>query len=202
MSNESVMSGTAAGFLPISDVLFELMIPLGRRWKSYSFPSTTTVCPALLPPWKPKPRHLYHAFGQCSHPFIHSNLLRTRNMTSSACNICFLLREGYRLQTARLLSCPPCPPLLLISPDMAATGGSSTEFTLAKTCPSHISSHPGYVTSNSPRGRGSPALLRAHAGVSVTTQSTQSTTGQLQRGLVNTRPAPRLRLPTLVCRAE
>ena len=27
-------------------------MPLGRRWKSYSVPSTTTVCPALLPPWK------------------------------------------------------------------------------------------------------------------------------------------------------
>lgn len=34
------------------DVLLVLMIPLGRRWKSYSLPSTTTVCPALLPPCK------------------------------------------------------------------------------------------------------------------------------------------------------
>lgn len=40
--------------LPISDVLLVLMIPLGRRWKSYSFPSTTTVCPALFPPCKLK----------------------------------------------------------------------------------------------------------------------------------------------------
>lgn len=30
------------------------MIPLGRRWKSNSLPSTTTVCPALLPPCKHK----------------------------------------------------------------------------------------------------------------------------------------------------
>lgn len=36
----------------MSDVLLVLMIPLGRRWKSYSLPSTTTVCPALLPPCK------------------------------------------------------------------------------------------------------------------------------------------------------
>ncbi len=27
-----------------------MMMPLGRRWKSYSTESTTTVCPALLPP--------------------------------------------------------------------------------------------------------------------------------------------------------
>lgn len=40
--------------LPMSDVLLGLMIPLGRRWKSYSFPSTTTVCPALLPPYRIK----------------------------------------------------------------------------------------------------------------------------------------------------
>lgn len=40
--------------LPMSDVLLGLMIPLGRRWKSYSLPSTTTVCPALLPPCKSK----------------------------------------------------------------------------------------------------------------------------------------------------
>lgn len=35
-------------------VTFGLMIPLGRRWKSYSTESTTTVCPALLPPWGKK----------------------------------------------------------------------------------------------------------------------------------------------------
>lgn len=29
-----------------------LMIPLGSKWKSYSRSSTTTVCPALLPPCK------------------------------------------------------------------------------------------------------------------------------------------------------
>lgn len=40
--------------LPMREVLLELMIPLGRRWKSYSLPSTTTVCPALLPPCKSK----------------------------------------------------------------------------------------------------------------------------------------------------
>lgn len=38
----------------MSDMLLGLMIPLGRRWKSYSLPSTTTVCPALLPPCKSK----------------------------------------------------------------------------------------------------------------------------------------------------
>lgn len=37
--------------LPMNAVTFGLMIPLGRRWKSYSTASTTTVCPALLPPW-------------------------------------------------------------------------------------------------------------------------------------------------------
>lgn len=37
-------------YLPINAVTFGLMIPLGKRWKSYSTESTTTVCPALLPP--------------------------------------------------------------------------------------------------------------------------------------------------------
>lgn len=45
----------------MSDVLLGLMIPLGRRWKSYSLPSTTTVCPALLPPYKLK-QGTYHDY--------------------------------------------------------------------------------------------------------------------------------------------
>ncbi len=32
------------------------MIPLGRRWKSYSLSPTTTVCPALLPPCESRKR--------------------------------------------------------------------------------------------------------------------------------------------------
>jgi len=32
------------------DLHLGLIIPLGRRWKSNSAPSTTTVCPALFPP--------------------------------------------------------------------------------------------------------------------------------------------------------
>lgn len=36
--------------LPITDLHLGLIIPLGRRWKSNSAPSTTTVCPALFPP--------------------------------------------------------------------------------------------------------------------------------------------------------
>lgn len=35
---------------PMKAVTLGLMMPLGRRWKSYSTESTTTVCPALLPP--------------------------------------------------------------------------------------------------------------------------------------------------------
>lgn len=35
---------------PMNDVHLVLIIPLGRRWKSYSFSSTTTVWPALFPP--------------------------------------------------------------------------------------------------------------------------------------------------------
>lgn len=35
----------------MKDTALVLMMPLGSRWKSYSFPSTTTVWPALLPPW-------------------------------------------------------------------------------------------------------------------------------------------------------
>ena len=38
--------------LPRIERAFSLMIPLGRRWKSYSISPTTTVCPALLPPCK------------------------------------------------------------------------------------------------------------------------------------------------------
>ena len=40
----------APELIPIKAVTFGLMIPLGRRWKSYSTESTTTVCPALFPP--------------------------------------------------------------------------------------------------------------------------------------------------------
>lgn len=39
-----------AFYLPITEMHFSLMIPLGKRWKSNSFPFTTTVCPALFPP--------------------------------------------------------------------------------------------------------------------------------------------------------
>lgn len=39
-------------YSPMSDIHLVLMIPLGRRWKSYSVPSTTTVWPALFPPCK------------------------------------------------------------------------------------------------------------------------------------------------------
>lgn len=36
--------------LPITDCVLFCITPLGNKWKSYSTPSTTTVCPALLPP--------------------------------------------------------------------------------------------------------------------------------------------------------
>lgn len=36
--------------VPMKERAFLLSTPLGRRWKSYSTESTTTVCPALLPP--------------------------------------------------------------------------------------------------------------------------------------------------------
>ena len=36
--------------LPMMDLHLGLMMPDGRRWKSYSLLSTTTVCPALFPP--------------------------------------------------------------------------------------------------------------------------------------------------------
>ena len=39
----------------MKDTALVLMMPLGNRWKSYSLPSTTTVWPALLPPWEQKP---------------------------------------------------------------------------------------------------------------------------------------------------
>lgn len=37
-------------YTPMKAVTLGLMMPLGRRWKLYSTASTTTVCPALLPP--------------------------------------------------------------------------------------------------------------------------------------------------------
>lgn len=37
-------------YLPMNAVTFGLIIPLGKRWKSYSTESTTTVWPALFPP--------------------------------------------------------------------------------------------------------------------------------------------------------
>lgn len=50
--------GRAGGHSPMKDTALGLMMPLGSRWKSYSLPSTTTVWPALLPPWGQKPdRH-------------------------------------------------------------------------------------------------------------------------------------------------
>jgi len=39
-------------YSPMNAVTLGLIIPLGRRWKSYSTESTTTVCPALLPPYR------------------------------------------------------------------------------------------------------------------------------------------------------
>lgn len=38
--------------LPMKETAFLLSTPLGSRWKSYSTESTTTVWPALFPPWK------------------------------------------------------------------------------------------------------------------------------------------------------
>lgn len=38
-------------YSPMNAVTFGLIIPLGKRWKSYSTESTTTVWPALFPPW-------------------------------------------------------------------------------------------------------------------------------------------------------
>jgi len=38
--------------VPIIDFDLGLMIPLGNRWKSYSLSPTTTVCPALFPPYR------------------------------------------------------------------------------------------------------------------------------------------------------
>lgn len=39
----------------MKDTALVLMMPLGSRWKSYSLPSTTTVWPALFPPWEQRP---------------------------------------------------------------------------------------------------------------------------------------------------
>lgn len=49
--NYSTVCFLEMSHLPMNAVTLGLMIPLGRRWKSYSTASTTTVCPALLPPW-------------------------------------------------------------------------------------------------------------------------------------------------------
>lgn len=51
VSNYNIAYFSEMPHLPMNAVTFGLMIPLGRRWKSYSTESTTTVCPALLPPW-------------------------------------------------------------------------------------------------------------------------------------------------------
>lgn len=49
--SQSVVHRTVRlSFSPMNDVHLVLIIPLGRRWKSYSFSSTTTVWPALFPP--------------------------------------------------------------------------------------------------------------------------------------------------------
>lgn len=37
--------------IPMTEMQFGLVIPLGNKWKSNSVPSTTTVWPALLPPY-------------------------------------------------------------------------------------------------------------------------------------------------------
>lgn len=44
--------GNLIYYSPMKAVTLGLIIPLGRRWKSYSTESTTTVCPALLPPYR------------------------------------------------------------------------------------------------------------------------------------------------------
>lgn len=49
--NSSVkMNNSNVCYSPIIEIHFSLIIPLGKRWKSKSLPSTTTVWPALLPP--------------------------------------------------------------------------------------------------------------------------------------------------------
>lgn len=65
-----VMPCTQLSYSPMSDIHLVLMIPLGRRWKSYSVPSTTTVWPALFPPWKMTQTWL-------SYPYIVSNVHST-----------------------------------------------------------------------------------------------------------------------------
>lgn len=50
-----IPGGGGGAHSPMKDTALVLMMPLGRRWKSYSLPSTTTVWPALLPPWEQRP---------------------------------------------------------------------------------------------------------------------------------------------------
>lgn len=49
------------------------MIPLGRRWKSYSLPSTTTVCPALFPPCR-----FNQGTWRLDHNIVHCNTNKMR----------------------------------------------------------------------------------------------------------------------------
>lgn len=54
--------------LPITFMQLGLMMPLGNKWKSYILSPTTTVCPALLPPFKQyntdnKSHHIGSAFS-------------------------------------------------------------------------------------------------------------------------------------------
>lgn len=76
--------------LPIMEIHFSLMMPLGSKWKSNSRPLATTVCPALFPPWEKRKNnfnnkkkdykkfHLYEiiAFNILQTTHYHRLLLR------------------------------------------------------------------------------------------------------------------------------
>ena len=155
----------------MSDVLLGLMIPLGRRWKSYSLPSTTTVCPALLPPYKSK-QHvvesgLWWQFNKITAWCYYHH--RTDDIKtcpfpwgadkppSSPPIHCYFNRLGWFASTL----CPPRPP--------------------PKAWPSHISSQPENVTSLQYGGWGFQALRTQGAGPVSGASNNTATVGRAHR---------------------
>jgi len=50
-TSDSSLSGSTATPFPITLTLPGWRMPEGIRWTTYFSPPTTTVCPALAPPW-------------------------------------------------------------------------------------------------------------------------------------------------------
>lgn len=70
------------------------MIPEGRIWKSYSASSTTTVCPALLPPCNNMNINI------CAILFLHNSLFHKKEVSRQP--VPYQVKQGLRTKAVNL----------------------------------------------------------------------------------------------------